>query len=147
MVMTKQRVVREWTTEAGLHAVVLMVRDSHNNGYVCVPPRHPFYGLDYSDYDKLPDIEVHGGLTYAGGDPVQRKAGDVLIEGHWFGYDCAHIGDRTLGKYGDSTGVFRGPAYCYHQCESLAAQLQQNKALLTRYNIMDTLMEGHDEVG
>lgn len=30
------------------------------NGYVAVPPEHPYYG---KDYDNVP-VEIHGGLTF-----------------------------------------------------------------------------------
>ena len=40
-------VEREWTTAAGLPAVVLIAHASHRCGYVGVPKGHPFYGKDY----------------------------------------------------------------------------------------------------
>lgn len=45
------------------------------NGYVRVPEGHPWHG---KDYDDIP-ADVHGGLTYSGGD--------------WIGFDTAHLGD------------------------------------------------------
>lgn len=38
-------------------------------------------------YDDLP-IDVHGGLTYG---TIEEDGFD------WFGFDCAHLGDRTQG--------------------------------------------------
>ena len=34
------------------------------NGYVLLPPRHPFYGKHYDELND--DINIHGGLTFAG---------------------------------------------------------------------------------
>lgn len=42
-------VERDWTTEAGLRAVVLMVRGSHRCGYVEVPEDHPLQGVEYNE--------------------------------------------------------------------------------------------------
>ena len=33
------------------------------NGYVCIPPNHPDFGMDYMVKDH--GYEVHGGLTFA----------------------------------------------------------------------------------
>lgn len=44
----------------------LIVRNVHASGVLCgyvgVPRGHPYYEKDYSD---TPDLDVHGGLTYA----------------------------------------------------------------------------------
>lgn len=67
------------------------------NGYVAVPPEHPYYG---KDYDDVP-VEVHGGLTYgtvAGCSAVLDGAefleGDHIPE-NWtvFGFDTCHYDD------------------------------------------------------
>lgn len=137
---------KDWTTDSGLRAIVLWVNDSHRCGYVEVPKSHPFFGksynyhLDKTFWDKLPKVEfkgspidlliaagdqrdgagprlsyfvnVHGGLTFAGELKDQS--------GWWFGFDCAHLDDRT--KYIDH-GVMRSLEYVTDECESLARQL------------------------
>ncbi len=52
-------------------------------GYVAVPDGHPCFGKDYNNMD----IDIHGGLTYAGLCGGQKGAV------WWFGFDCAHWGD------------------------------------------------------
>jgi hypothetical protein len=66
------------------------------NGYVAVPAGHPAHGLDYGA-DALDELEVHGGLTFAGGG----------IKGWWvFGFDCGHGGrDVQPGMEAMLTGL------------------------------------------
>ena len=67
------------------------------NGYVILPPHHPYYEVEY-DYI---DVNVHGGLTYS------RKITNDTIElfhaldtddvGCWLvGFDTTHYGDTEL---------------------------------------------------
>ena len=72
---------KEWEC-CGFKCRVLFVRQSHRCGYVGVPQNHVAYDKKYSD---LP-IEVHGGLTYGTTEEDGLK---------WFGFDCAHVGDKT----------------------------------------------------
>lgn len=82
----------EWT-HAGRPC--LAVRNSMGNwcGYAAVDPGHPLHGLGYS---SAPDLDVHGGLTYA-----NRCAGSVCHvpqpgepdDVWWFGFDCGHAWD------------------------------------------------------
>jgi hypothetical protein len=53
-------------------------------GYVEVPRGHPWFGVDYGE---LPDIRVHGGVTFAG----------QFAEGWWLGFDCGHFDDVMPG--------------------------------------------------
>jgi hypothetical protein len=112
----------EWITEEGYKAVVNFVHDSHNCGYVGVPPGHPLFGKEYNDLD----IECHGGLTYAGtnmvGYPVEEHDG-----WHYFGFDCAHLGDATKSPYYRSFGeheTFKDVDYCARECDSISRQLK-----------------------
>lgn len=130
-------------------------------GYVGVAPGHPAYGLsyDFSPYGEdgerkpLPPIqeainaiEVHGGMTFAGGcqhneDPAQGIC-HVPAAGEpdhvwWFGFDCAHAGDYSPGMdridhpvlgLGKPTGwggviTYRDQAYVEGQVAALAKQL------------------------
>lgn len=127
---------------AGLPCLMLR-HDMTGNwcGYAAVPPGHPLHGKPYDDAD----VDVHGGLTYAGlcrGDicyvPEPGEPDDV----YWFGFDCAHAGDFSPGleaqllsisaivelrrtKYAnlERYEVYRDMHYVRSQVESLAEQL------------------------
>lgn len=104
-------------------------------GYVEVPRSHPLHGLRYDD-DLVREIDVHGGLTYAG--EYGRVFGGAASDTAWcFGFDCGHLWDLMpyaqplrddldlpspmLG--GDTDDVYRDLQYVHAQCEALAAQL------------------------
>ena len=75
-------------------------------------------------------FDVHGGVTYSGGDQdYPAKSEDKIW---WFGYDCAHCGDETRGPYSFTTAgdVFRDEAYCVGECERLANQIVDVGAVL-----------------
>jgi hypothetical protein len=153
-------VEKDWTTHAGFRAVVILTEMGHRCGYVGVPKGHPLHGVGYSqDCDALtfpaeesigkrgiipllcadgekssPEIvfDVHGGLTYSGGNDEYPVKSDDLW---WFGYDCAHAGDapspeavadrvRRMGAMFErhESEVHRTLGYCVGECESLAAQ-------------------------
>jgi len=82
------KIEREWV-HAGLSCAVVQAReDQHRCGYVRVPQGHPLYGASY----ETPNVEVHGGLTFAELEPcTEHKDG----QGWWFGFDCAHFMDAT----------------------------------------------------
>lgn len=52
------------------------------NGYVSLPPDHPYHG---ADYDEIP-VDVHGGITYGDADGEDWKVG----------FDTAHSGDTSV---------------------------------------------------
>lgn len=116
---------QDWTTKAGLRAVVLMTDVGHRCGYVAVDRDNPLHSVDYHTHcDALtvppedtplgkrgimtvltydgtrasPDIvfDVHGGLTYSGGSDNYPVAAPDLW---WFGYDCAHCDDAPSPEY------------------------------------------------
>lgn len=72
------------------------------NGYVAVPPEHPWYGKSYDDiYDE---IEIHGGLTFHGTsdsccnfknlETIDDDTNTIPL-GWWvFGFDTLHWGDN-----------------------------------------------------
>lgn len=85
----------EWA-HAGLPCLAL--RNHHGNwcGYAAVPPGHPRHGTGYDDVE----VDVHGGLTYAG--PCEGLICHVPKPGepddvYWFGFDCCHAGDFSPG--------------------------------------------------
>ncbi len=70
------------------------------NGYVAVPPEHPYFG---ADYDDVP-VSVHGGLTFGATVESIRKdnwenlefldGNTELPDGYWvFGFDTMHFND------------------------------------------------------
>lgn len=115
--MPTHKIVKSWTTEAGLPAVVLLVNDgSHHCGYVALPADladKDFVGYGSGEYV---DISVHGGVTYQ--DALPQLEGKIVI-----GFDCAHAGDKTKYSYIDDNDVWRDEQYCTDECESMAKQL------------------------
>lgn len=118
-------VEKDWVTEAGYRAVVIMGDRGTRCGYVAVPAGHPLFGVDYSgqtpnlvtpDADEevgkrglipllcaqgqmdRPDIvfDVHGSLTYSGGGPKYPVEAENVW---WFGYDCAHHNDAASPEH------------------------------------------------
>lgn len=81
------KVEREWSFAGLLCAVVQAREGGHRCGYVRVPAGHPMHGKSYED----PNVEVHGGLTFAEIEPCEHEDGT----GYWFGFDCAHSGDAN----------------------------------------------------
>jgi hypothetical protein len=119
-------------------------------GYVGVPPGHPWHGLDYwsgvdEDRPTLPDIDVHGGITYAkecDDDPVNgichlSPDGDHVW---WIGFDCGHAWDYCPGfeartrkllaaideKFPgpDYSRTYRDLAYVWNEIIALAEQAE-----------------------
>lgn len=122
------KVIKDWTTKSGLRAVILLVRGSHHCGYVELPER-----LGKPDYDESPimELNVHGGVTYAGNLPE-------MDDKYVVGYDCAHYGDymkcpeelkgtdmEKLWAFDD--GVWRDEEFCTNECEKLAQQISEIK--------------------
>lgn len=58
------------------------------NGYVGVPPGHPWHGKHYDDIN----VNIHGGLTYGSRTLPGQEQPDA--DGYyWVGFDTAHLGD------------------------------------------------------
>lgn len=113
--MTTHKIVKSWTTEAGLPAVILLVNDgSHHCGYVALPADLTDRNFTGYDSGEWADINVHGGVTYQ--DALPWLEDKIAI-----GFDCAHAGDKT--KYSGSWGDWRDESFCITQCESMAKQL------------------------
>jgi len=133
----------QWV-DSGTDLDCIMVRNEHSGhwcGYVGVPPEHPLHGKDYEE----PDVEVHGGLSFA------AACEETAPEGHgichipepgrpedvwWFGFDCCHAGDLAPGieaRYkgvmdlSDRAAVYRDRVYVTGQCAMLAQQLKEIK--------------------
>lgn len=106
-------------------------------GYVGVSPNHPYHELGYGDLDN---IDVHGGLTYAGkevgqdnweatsfGEKVRTTLGG---KGYWFGFDCAHGFDvvpryvsEGYPSYDDQ--VYKDMVYVRKQIRKLVNQFRE----------------------
>lgn len=99
-------------------------------GYVRLPAGHPWHGKAY-DY---PNVDVHGGITFAEADePCNEPGPDVSW---WIGFDCAHLGDapdpelpnNALGAIGSSWmfagsyGEIRSQDYVEAECIKLVEQ-------------------------
>jgi len=138
------KIARDWTTEAGLRAVVLRAFGTHNCGYVNVGDDHPLY--------RHPDSKPHPALRALWEEAQQGPIGkrgviaiacakpgdggaspDAVFDVHgsltfagpllglvgdeslwWYGFDCDHLGD-TLATCNEE--------FCVAECESLARQL------------------------
>lgn len=66
--------------------------------YVCCPARSPLIGHDYDDVD----LDVHGGLTFAGPKMVLPPRRN---DEWWFGWDYSHVGDQTFDANGGLKGL------------------------------------------
>jgi len=149
---------KDWTTRAGLRAVVLWVHDSHRCGYVGVPASHPLHGIDYSKasphLEIADDTEVgkRGVIPlalYAMRDEEGQKEispdiyfdvhGGLTYSGDTADYPAVAEGTWWFGfdcaHAGDATGhhhcpgdVLRSLEYVEAECESLAEQLARISA-------------------
>lgn len=72
--------------------------NGYANGYVAVPPAHPWHGKGHEDVD----VRVHGGLTHAGlvgwgrlTDGAEYLWGATGVPSGWwvFGFDTNHCDD------------------------------------------------------
>jgi hypothetical protein len=64
----------------------------YGNGYVVLPPEHPYHGRDY---EEIP-VPVHGGLTFAeSADNLNWEELDEGDKGGWvIGFDTKHMRDN-----------------------------------------------------
>jgi hypothetical protein len=95
-------------------------------GYVAVPPGHPLHGVD--EHERLCDLQVHGGITYAGPrpllvcyTPLSGEPDDL----HWFGFDTVHSGDLIPSLDRERGGTYRTLAYMIEQVDRMALQLSK----------------------
>jgi hypothetical protein len=124
-----------WRTKAGLPGMIVRSQSGNLCGYVAVPKGHPAYRADMSD-ERLYDLSVHGGVTYASACkgsichvPEPGEPDDVW----WIGFDCAHSGDwrpSAAAPYlGDLASMpsaweeYRDIHYVTREVEHLARQL------------------------
>lgn len=137
---------RQWTDPAtGLPCLIVRNRGGNLCGYVGVSKGHPAYEADYCDVEDDVDIDVHGGLTFAGPCSEGSEHGichkvepgendDVW----WLGFDCGHFQDlspemaaREKMDHGwEPVGdpIYRDISYVENECTSLAKQLAEMAA-------------------
>jgi hypothetical protein len=123
----------QWAA-TGTGVPCLAVRGVHGAwcGYVGVPPEHPAYGQAYTDVE----VDVHGGLTYAGA--CQRGGNEARAICHvpggadhdavwWLGCDTCHAWDVAprlcAFVHPCRDQAYRTLAYVQAECAALAAQL------------------------
>ena len=87
----------------GYPCVVIFQPLGHRCGYVGLPEKNRFYGLDYNEID----VDCHGGLTYSSNHLYDQDDTNTW----WIGFDCAHSGDSpdleaVTEAFGDNTHVF-----------------------------------------
>jgi hypothetical protein len=117
----------------------LAVRNSSGAwcGYVGCPEDHPLHGMGYDDvYAAGHDIEVHGGLTFAGpctpGTAPGKGICHIPGEGEsdnvwWLGFDCAHYRDLmpAMSSMFQDEGIYRDWDYVKSECANLTRQIAQ----------------------
>lgn len=130
---------KQWRDAAtGLPCLIVRNPGGALCGYVGVSEGHPLHGRDYYD----PDVDVHGGLTFAGAcantDDESRHICHLPEPGEpvhvwWFGFDCAHSGDRSpayealpgFPRFREPYDRYRTVSYVEREVARLAAQLAQ----------------------
>jgi hypothetical protein len=106
-----------------------MLSNGYANGYVAVPPSHPFYLFDYDTVNET--IEIHGGLTFAA--PMEKimefwpkedtecigfDSMDEIPKDYWvFGFDTLHAFD----------GPHLDRQWCIDETKNLMKQLETQK--------------------
>lgn len=126
----------QWLDASGLACLMVRAR-AHWCGYVGVPEGHPAFGKDYNDVE----VEVHGGLTFAGlcqEEGTGPRVCHIPEPGqpdrvYWLGFDCAHSGDKRPAtderqlqierKYPISGDIYRDFDYVKAETGRLAQQL------------------------
>lgn len=132
----------------------MLVRDSRALnwcGYVGVKPGHPAFNKGYdavqsgvfnydtNKYDEraiFPDLEVHGGLTFAKacGGHICHITDDPDDKTWWLGFDCAHSEDASPGHWRKEYPFSPSPhesyktlQYAKNETEGLATQLTRSR--------------------
>lgn len=105
-------------------------------GYVGIPKNHKLRKIPYQ---RIPEIEVHGGLTFGGKTTVRfhhlMRLLEELVgpktEAYWsFGFDCAHAGDimpKLNMPWGLLDATYKDVGYVRDELLSLAKQLYDRK--------------------
>lgn len=106
------------------NCMVIRMADFHLNGYIEIKKGHKLYGIHY---DKIEDIEVHGGFTFSGN----------IDNRFHIGFDCAHAWDYVpsiLHNYAIvdfyisrldrfTNEVYRTEKYVMKECRNVVRQI------------------------
>jgi hypothetical protein len=141
------KIEKEWTTVAGLKALILAHEIGHRAGYVAVNQDSVLFkkSSEFLNNFEIVEVDVHNGVIHADNYLFGRE-----IEGGWyFGFDCRGLHDgydfeimseyeqerlkarifeneESIYKNFDKTRIFSNPktlAFCEQECENLASQL------------------------
>lgn len=84
------------------------------NGYVVLPPGHPWHGVDYDEIN----VDVHGGLTFsrAANNLSWAEIEPDWLDGWVIGWDTAHF-DDSLEEW-PKERVIEQTLYLLQQCEN-----------------------------
>lgn len=80
----------------GFHYVIISY-GIYPCAYIEIPKGHKLY--DFSDKDKLDDIDCHGGVTCVSTAGIIRPSNKNHRDGHWIGWDYAHYMDYFYSPY------------------------------------------------
>lgn len=100
-----------------------LIQHGWGNGYVIIPPEHPFYGIHYDILNS--HLTVHGGLTFSEYGRVLKKWPGYKPEykDYWIiGFDTCHYED-DLYRWPKSA-VEEEVADLAKQCEELDEKYQ-----------------------
>lgn len=97
----------------------------HLCGYVELPKEHKLYGETNVDNEFLLNLDVHGGVTYAGRREFkqQNNTADYVV-----GFDCGHAGDLAPYLYNRNPLIgesYKDIKYVTNECQKLAKQLKK----------------------
>ncbi len=173
--MNDRYIVEREFEHAGYKCVVTFGNSGHRCGYVGISETHPLYGDDYGNYLEIKKSDIgnrevsgifpllgaclddderikieayfqcHGGITYSGGGKGSEYP--IASDLWWFGFDCAHAGDKKDLKlayekfpsrreslkrqmeienmYQIEDEVLRTEEYVADECKRLAEQLKE----------------------
>jgi len=174
MGMNDRYIVEREFEHAGYQCVVTFGYMGHRCGYVGIPKEHPLYGKKCEEYLEIKKKDIgdrkvsgifpllgacldederirieayfqcHGGITYSGGG--ENSHYPIASDLWWFGFDCAHAGDKRdlklaydrfpnkreilkyqmelEEKYPIEDDVIRTEEYVADECRKLAEQLK-----------------------
>lgn len=173
--MAREYIVEREFEHAGYKCVVTFSAMGHRCGYVGVPKIHPLYGKGYNEHIEIKKFDIgdreisgifpllgacldederirieayfqcHGGVTFADGGENSKYP--IESDLWWFGFDCAHAGDKAdlnyamqkfpdcqevyrtrlliENKYTIEDDVIRTEEYVADECKKLAEQLKE----------------------
>ena len=78
----------------------------HPCAYVKIPENHKYFNVDYND---LPMIDCHGGITYS--ESYLAVADDKDLDGWWIGWDYSHYMDFSGRFLRPNNFIMEGKKY------------------------------------